>query len=112
MTKTYNPKLGDANRYENARMLNREFADKINQKASGIVKTAEPILKKVEANPQMRYFHDPIAGSMWMGHYLQEKNKEILRDLYGMACINTLEQAADVPREVLSFINKTKNITL
>ena len=71
-----------------------------------------PVLNKVESNPQMRYFHDPIAGSIWMGHYLQEKNKEILRDLYGMACINTLEQAADVPREVLSFINKTKNITL
>ena len=112
MTNQYNPKLGDVNRYENAKRLNRELADKINQEALSIVKTAEYILKKVESNPQMRYFHDPVAGSKWMGHYLQDENKRILYDLYGMACRNKLERAIGVPREVLSFINRTKNLTL
>ena len=47
MTNQYNPKLGDVNRYENAKRLNRELADKINQEALSIVKTAEYILKKL-----------------------------------------------------------------
>ncbi|MDP2672437.1 MAG: hypothetical protein Q8O84_01350 [Nanoarchaeota archaeon] len=112
MTNEYNPKLGDANRYENARTFNRNLAEKINQEALSIVKTAMPVLEKVELNPQNKYFHDAIAGSMWMGHYLQDKNTEILRDLYGMSCINSLEKATNVPQEILSFINRTKNITL
>ena len=29
MTKTYNPKLGDVNRYENARYHNKDLAEKI-----------------------------------------------------------------------------------
>lgn len=116
MTTTYNPKLSDANRYENARIFNKKLADKINQEALLIVKTAEPILKKVEANPQNRYFHDSalskIGDSRWMGHYLIDANKQILYELYGMACVNTLERAVNIPKEVISFINKTKNLTL
>lgn len=116
MTPAYNPKLGDANRYENAIYLNKELADKINREALSIVQTAEPILKKVEENPQNKYFHDSalskIGDSRWMGHYLMDTNKQILYELYGMACVNTLEQAVNIPKEVLSFINKTKNLTL
>ena len=112
MTDTYNPKLGDANRYENATRLNKSLAEEINQEALRILRTATPILKKVEADPQNKYFHDPIAGSRWMGHYLQDENKRILDKLYGMACVNTLEKAVDVPLEVVSFIKRTENITL
>lgn len=112
MTPAYNPKLGDANRYENALYRNKELADKINQEALSIVKQAEPILKKIEENPQNRYFHNPISEGKWMGHYLMDKNKEILYELYGMTCVKTLERAVNVPKEVLSFINKTKNLTL
>ena len=108
----YNPKLGDANRYENALYLNKELANKINQNALEIVRTAEPILKRVEENPQNKYFHDPITEGKWMGHYLIDTNKQILYELYGMACINTLERVVNVPKEVISFINKTKNLNL
>jgi|SRR3989344_6907266 len=112
MANIYAPKLGDANRYENARIFNINLAKKINQEALSIVKTAMPVLEKVESNSQNKYFHDPIAGSMWMGHYLQEENKKILREIYGMSCINTLEKAAGVPLGVISFVNRTKNIAL
>ena len=116
MTTTYAPKLGDANRYENALYFNKDLADKINQEALSIVRTAEPILKKVEANPQNKYFHDPVLSklgdSRWNGHFLQDENKRILYDLYGMSCVNTLENAIGVPKEVILFVNKTKNLTL
>lgn len=110
--KNYNPKLGDANRYENAIYSNKDLAEKINKEALGIVRRGNLILEKVEANPQNKNFHDPITGGRHMGYYLSDAHNIILRDLYGISCINSLEKIPGVPEEVINFINKTKDYSV
>ena len=109
MTTTYNPKLGDANRYENARMSNKDLAKKINQEASSIVKHAEPLIKKVMTNPNNKNSHDPITGSMHIGDFLKEQQNKIY-ELYGIACTNTLKNCSNIPEEIIPFLKKVYKV--
>ena len=108
----YNPKLGDANRYENSRFSNKELAEKINQEVLSMVKTDMPVLEKLEKNPGMKDFHDPITGSKWAGEYLLDEHKKIL-ELYGVTGVSSLEEphASGVPREVVSFLKRIYSLT-
>jgi hypothetical protein len=110
--KEYNPKLGDANRYENARGLNKELAEKINGEALSIVNTAMSVLEKLEKKPELKNFHDPITEGKWIGDYLKDKSKEIL-DLYGVSGASGLEEphATGVPREVPYFLTRVYRAT-
>lgn len=99
----YSPRLGETNRYLNAPF---EFKEKINKEAVEKVKFVEPLLEKLEANPRVFCFHDPIAGSRWIGHYLMEDMPRKMEELYGTV---ELEYVKGVPGEVLAFIMRIKN---
>ena len=98
---TYQPKLGDANRYENARTLNRELAKEINYTALGIVNNAMSVLEKVRNNPTMKNFHDEKTDGQWMGEWLKRQKKNIVQELYGVVQLDGL---SEVPREVENFV--------
>lgn len=100
-SKVYQPKLGDANRYENAQTSNRELAEQINQEALGIVNNAMSVLEKVRKDPSMKNFHDVKTEGKWMGEWLVNQKKHIVRELYGVFQLNGL---SGVPREVENFV--------
>jgi len=108
----YNPKPGDANRYENARHNNKELAEKINGEALSIVNIAMPVLEKLQKNPNMKNFHDPITEGKWIGDYLQDKSQEIL-NLYGVNGVSDLEEphATGVPKEIGYFLTRVYQAT-
>ena len=99
--KVYEPKLGDANRYDNAMSLNPSFAEHINQEAIYVVQNAESVLEKIKQNPEMKNFHDTKCGSQWMGEWLRDQKNHILHKLYGVSQLNGLK---GVPVEVENFV--------
>lgn len=100
----YNPKVGDANRYENALMLNKELAKKINEEAQAKVQNALKVLDLLEKNPEMANYHSEISGSRWNIHYLRDALKE-LEALYGTIQLEHLNERAGVkiPGNVVDF---------
>jgi len=99
----YNPAIGDANRYENALRINTKLAEKINEEAFNLAKSALIVLAKIEKNPMEENLHSEISGKRWNIHYLQDVKKELL-DLYGVS-ETTVNFLRDIPKEVVHFFN-------
>ena len=110
----YNPDRGQANRYENARIMNKELAEQINEDAIVLVNKAMPIAVKIEGNNELKNFHDPITDGKWMGEYLRDIKNEIIHDLYGVAQLESLRPpyANDVPGEVIAFLQRVQDLNL
>ncbi len=98
----YNPRFGDANRYENAQTLNRKLAEEINQEAKNLVLRSLVVLEDLENNPEKANFHSDISGRRWNIHYLDDAHKE-LQSLYG---VYQFDKLSNVPDEVISFVKR------
>lgn len=104
--KEYQPRLGDANRYENSLVNNYELAEQINQEAQALAKRSMAVIEELESNPEKANFHSPVSGSRWNSHYLDDVSEE-LNELYGTS---DPERLNGVPSEVLTFIKRYKKI--
>lgn len=98
----YQPNLGANNRYENAKTLNPELAQQINQEALQVVNNAISVLEKVIKDPSMKNFHDKKTGNKWMGEWLIDQKKYIIQELYGAFQLNGI---SGIPREVENFVH-------
>lgn len=108
---TYNPPLGGVNRYENARYLNRELAEEINRKAAIIAAYNEPLVRKIQENPGMACFHDPLCKEgKWIGHHLKDEHKKVVHELYGVASHGEVKRLPGVPSSVIHFLTRTWSI--
>jgi hypothetical protein len=101
----YSPRLGDANRYENARSSNKDLAESINKEALNTVNQAVKVLDMLERDPNQANFHSAIAGDRWNIHYLGDVETK-LTELYGD---NDVARLTNIPPEVVSFLKRYRS---
>jgi hypothetical protein len=84
--------------------------DKINESALEKVSLAQPILDKLEVNPSLANFHDPVLSKMgesrWNGHFVEDTLSDI-KNMYGVGGYDEIIKAKNIPQEVKSFVSAT-----
>ncbi|MEA3399234.1 MAG: hypothetical protein U9R00_01835 [Patescibacteria group bacterium] len=104
----YEPKLGEANRYENALVRNKDLAKEINEKAKVKAEEALSLLALSKNALSLGLKHSPEKVKNFFSQ-LQKREKEIL-DLYGVTGMEMLERHASTkpPKETLEFEQRLK----
>lgn len=97
----YNPKLGETNRFINGP---KEFQDKVNEEALSLVRRTLPLLEKIEKQPELARFHDPMAGDQHAIDYLNDVYWKKFEALYG----SQVQHTEGVPGEVVSLLERIK----
>jgi hypothetical protein len=99
----YEPKLGEANRYENALNLNPSLAEEIDKEAVFLAKKALEVVKIIRDNPESASLHSENSGNRWNIHYLDDISDK-MKDLYGLYDIKRIRSLA--PGDVSVFLEE------